>query len=132
MKKMKSVLALVAMCFMVAMPLTAVMVHDGGDSAVVLQVNEAQAQSEAPAAPAPAEEVKKDTFLDSILSAIGSSTGIVAGLLMALEFIFRLVPTKVPWSLFMTLQYGFSGLGVICTFIGDLFKKIVEAGNRTK
>jgi len=132
MKKMKSVLALVAMCFMFVMPLTASLVHEGEKTSVVLQVNEARAQSEA-TAPAPAvDEPAQPTYLDGVLKAIGESSAIIAGLLMVFEFILRVVPSAKPLSLLVPAQYAFSGLGAIFTFLGGLVKQLIEVANRTK
>jgi len=131
MKKLKHVLAVTAILFMAAMPITASLVSDHGKPAIELSTQTAMSQDQA--APSEGDQAPAEpTYLDVVLKTLAESSAIVAGLLMVFEFILRVVPSAKPLSLLVPARYACNGLGAIFTFLGKLFGSLIEVANRTK
>lgn len=64
-------------------------------------------------------------LLQKALEMVGGLEGMVAGLAIAVELVFRFIPTEKPKSFIYAAAAIVKGLGVLFTKVGELSDKIL-------
>lgn len=71
-------------------------------------------------------------WINDVLSALGSVEGMTGTLIVVLEFVFRLLPTKKPLSVLHVVASVVKGLAAILTKLSSLLDKILPQNSEEK
>jgi hypothetical protein len=71
-------------------------------------------------------------WINDVVEVIGSAEGMAATLVVVLEFLFRLIPTKKPLSVLHVVAKVANGLGLIFSKVGALLDKVLPQNAEEK
>jgi len=71
-------------------------------------------------------------WIETILKGLSSIEGMSATLVIVLELVFRVMPTKKPLSVLHIVGSSLSGLGMIFSKTGEILSKVLPQNSEEK
>lgn len=97
---------------------------------------QAPAVKEAPKAEAAKEEIKSEEkepkYFDKIIETLKGAGGVIAGIVVAFEFLLRVFPTVKPLSVLLPVKYFVDGLAIILGLISNFLVSLINVANKSK
>lgn len=79
-----------------------------------------------------AVEEKQPEYLDKIIETLKGAGGVIAGVLVAFEFLLRVFPSVRPLSILIPVKYFVDGLAVILGLLSNFLVSLINVANKSK